>query len=76
MRITLPWYINDFLHGLMAEMGFNKSDLIEQLIFYVSMPENLEEFKNQFELAYADEEEEEDVVEEEEEDVVEDDEDE
>jgi len=55
MRITLPGYINDFLHGLMVEMGFNKSDLIEQLVFYVSMPENLEEFKNQFELAYADE---------------------
>ena len=57
MRITLPGYINDFLHGLMEEMGFNKSDLIEQLIFYVSMPDNLEEFKNQYELEYADEDE-------------------
>jgi len=68
MHITLPGYVNDFLHGLMDEMGWNKSVLIEQLVFFVSMPENLEDFKEQYELAYADEDEDEDEDEEDEED--------
>lgn len=60
MRITLPHYVNDFLHEIMEEMGFNKSDLLEQMVLYVSMPENMEDFKSQFELGGAGEEEDDD----------------
>lgn len=67
LSVTLPGYINEFLHGLMEEMGFNKSDLIEQLVFFVSMPENLEEFKAQYEIEFEDDEDEEEDEEEEEE---------
>ena len=75
MHITLPGYVNDFLHGLMDDMGWNKSVLIEQLVFFVSMPEHLEDFKSQFvfeEEDDDDEDEEEDEFEEEEEDEEED----
>jgi len=74
MRITLPGVVNDFLHELMEEIGLNKSDLLESMVFYVSMPETLEEFKSQFILGDAGEEEEEDEDDEDEDDEDEDDE--
>jgi len=66
MRITLPGVINDFLHEMMEEYGFNKSDLLETMVFYISMPEHLEDFKSQYLLGDAgeDEEDEEDENEE------------
>ena len=69
MRITLPIVVNDFLHELMEEIGLNKSDLLESMVFFVSMPEHLEDFKSQYEIGDAgeDEEEDEDVDEDEEE---------
>ena len=48
MQITLPGVVNDFLHELMEEIGLNKSDLLESMVFFVSMPEHLEDFKSQF----------------------------
>ncbi len=69
MQITLPGVVNDFLHELMEEIGLNKSDLLESMVFFVSMPEHLEDFKSQYEIGDAgeDEEEDEDVDEDEEE---------
>ena len=72
MQITLPGVVNDFLHEMMAEYGFNKSVLLETMVFYVSMPDNLEDFKSQYLLGDTgedeDEEDEEDEDEEENED--------
>jgi len=48
MQITLPIVINEFLHELMEEMGLNKSVLLQEMVFYISMPEHLEDFKSQF----------------------------
>lgn len=59
MSITLPGVVNDFLHEMMEEYGFNKSDLLETIVFYVSMPDNLEDFKSQYLLGDAGEDEDE-----------------
>jgi len=75
MQITLPGYVNDFLHEIMAEMGFNKSDLLESMVLYVSMPEHLGDFKSQFEIGDGGEEEDENEDDFEEEDDDDDDED-
>jgi len=68
MRITLPGVVNDFLHEMMAEYGFNKSALLESMAFYVSMPDNLEDFKSKYLLGEAGEDEDEDEDEDENED--------
>jgi len=73
MSITLPGVVNDFLHEMMKEYGFNKSDLLETMVFFVSMPENLDSFKSQYLLGDAGEEEGEEDEEDEEEDENEDD---
>jgi len=48
IQITLPEVLNDWLAELMKEIGLNKSELLENMAFYISMPENLEDFKAQF----------------------------
>jgi len=48
VNITIPGVLNDWLAELMEEIGLNKSELLENMAFYVSMPENLEDFKAQF----------------------------
>lgn len=65
-QITLPAYVMEYLEGLASTMGSNKSDTIEAVLLYVSMPGHEEDFKSQFSLV--DEEEEEDDEEEDEED--------
>ena len=68
MRITLPGVLNDWLHDLMEEYGFNKSELLEAMAYFVSMPENLEGFKSQWLLEDVDEDGDEEDDEDEEED--------
>jgi len=68
MRITLPGVVNDFLHEMMAEYGFNKSELLETMAFYISMPQNLDDFKSQYLLGEAGEDEDEEGEEGEDED--------
>lgn len=68
MRITLPIVVNEFLHELMEEIGLNKSVLLQEMVFYVSMSEHLDDFKNQFTFEDAGEEEGEEDEEDEEED--------
>lgn len=64
-QITLPTYVMEYLEGLGAEMGSNKSDTIEAVLLYVSMPENEEDFKSHY--GEAEEVDEEDIEEEDEE---------
>lgn len=45
-NISLPSYVMDYIEGLMSEMGSNKSDIIEALIFYGS--QNEDDFKSQY----------------------------
>ena len=68
MQITLPGVLNDFLHEMMKEYGFNKSELLESMAFYVSMPQNLDDFKSKYLLGetWEDEDEDEDENEDEE----------
>ena len=72
MQITLPELINDYLQELMAEMGFNRSELLEAMVFFVSIPDNEEDFKAQYIIGDAGEDEAEDVEKDEEEDETED----
>ena len=74
MQITLPGVVNDFLHELMEEIGLNKSDLLESMVFFVSMPEHLEDFKSQFVFEEEDDDEDEEEDDDDDEDEEEDDE--
>ena len=46
--ITLPNYVADFLDGLMDDLGFNRSDLIEECILFTS--QDVDGFLDQFDL--------------------------
>ena len=59
MRITLPNYVNDFLHEVMEELGANKSELLEEIILFVS--QNYDDFMSQFVIETEEEEEEEET---------------
>lgn len=48
LTITLPGYVDVYLHEMMDKMGSNKSDLIEAMILFVSMPEHEDEFMSQY----------------------------
>jgi len=68
VNITLPGVLNDWLAEMMEEIGLNKSELLESMAFYVSMPEHLEDFKDSFNIEGAGEDEDEEDEEDEEED--------
>lgn len=68
--MTIPGALVGFLDEIGEELGLFRSEVVAEMIFYVSMPENLEDFMNKFVLELPEEEEEEfeDFEEEEEED--------
>lgn len=68
LQMTVSFYVDDYLKALMEEMGFNKSELVEACILYVSMPGHEEDFKSQFSLVDEEEEEDDDEDDDEEED--------
>jgi len=68
VTITLPGVLNEWLAELMKEIGLNKSELLESMAWHISMPENLEDFKDSFSIEGAGEDEDEEDEEDEEDD--------